>query len=81
MMENNNDINNLNNFLNNFTIDVKEDKVSKARAILGNEIEEFSDEEVEKVLVDFDYFINIWLDTFEKKVFKGKTLYQLSKGG
>lgn len=59
----------------------EENKLSKARRILGEIAINISDEQLERDLTDFQFLLDSWLDSFEKQVFNGKTLDQLLKEG
>lgn len=55
----------------------EENKVNKARKILGETVISYSDEQLAGVVTDFEYLIDCWLDLFEKQTFEGKTLREL----
>lgn len=57
----------------------EENKVQKARRILGETAINLTDEQLETNLSEFEYLINDWLDEFEKYVFEGKTLKEIIK--
>src|SRR5471030_1186839 len=52
----------------------EETQIQKARAILGAEVRELSDAELDMYLTQFQSFIDRWLDEFEQSVFEGATL-------
>lgn len=58
-----------------------ENRLQKARQIMGEAIKELSDEELESFITEFQYLIDAWVDSFEKQVFENKTLKQLLKEG
>ncbi len=56
----------------------REDKtIKQARAILGNLTEKFSMEELQEIIILFQYLTESWLDMFERELFDGKTLQEL----
>lgn len=56
----------------------EETKVVKARRILGDTAKDYSDEKIAHLVTDFEYLVECWLDVFEKNVFDGKTLQELT---
>lgn len=56
----------------------QENRIVKARTILGEVSSTLSDEQIEDTLSEFDYLANCWLDTFERQTF-GKTIKELNK--
>lgn len=56
-------------------------RILKARRIMGDEIKELSDEDLEVYLTEFQYLIDAWLDDYEKQIFSGVTLQQMLKEG
>ena len=65
---------------NNLFLDTSDlTKVSKARQILGETANRLTDEELETFLAKLDYLTNNWLDSFEKLLFDGKTLREITK--
>lgn len=52
--------------------------LQEARKALGKTGEKMSDTEIEKLVVSMGYLIDGWLDTYERKVFKGKTIKELT---
>lgn len=55
----------------------QETKVTKARGILGEISVSYTDEGLEKLVTDFEFLADTWLDLFERQIFEGKTLKQL----
>ncbi|HOX40918.1 MAG TPA: hypothetical protein PK263_01860 [bacterium] len=55
----------------------EENKIQKARAILGETVNDVPDDELATYLTQFQYLLDEWLDGFEKQVFNGLTLQQL----
>lgn len=55
----------------------EEDRLQKARRILGSTIEGISDEQLEVYIAEFQYLITAWLDEYERKVFNGLTLREV----
>ena len=57
----------------------EDNKIQRARSILGNKASQISDEEIETSLVQFEYLVNSWLDEFERNIFENKTLQEILK--
>lgn len=55
----------------------EENKIQKARAILGELVEDVSDEEMAIYITQFQYLLDSWLDQYEKQLFNDSTLQQL----
>ena len=56
----------------------REDKtIKQARAILGNLTEKFSMDELQQIIILFQYLSESWLDMYERELFDGKTLQEL----
>ncbi len=60
-----------------FPTDREENRVSKARGILGESARDFTDEQLGYLVTDFEYLVDTWLDLFEKKMLEGKTLKEV----
>lgn len=58
-----------------------ENKLQKARRILGDIVSNIPDHELESDLTEFQYLIDTWLDEFEKQIFDNKTLREVLKEG
>lgn len=58
-----------------------ENKLQKARRILGDIAVNIPDQELESNLTEFQYLIDSWLDEFERQVFNNKTLNEVLKEG
>lgn len=54
-------------------------RASKARKILGEKANNITDKELETFTAKLDYLTNSWLDLYEKQLFEGKTLGELTK--
>ena len=59
----------------------EENKVQKARAVLGDMVKEIPDEELAIYLTQFQYLLDSWLDIFEKQIFNNLTLGELLREG
>lgn len=59
----------------------EETRIQKARLIMGDDVKNLSDEDLEVFLTEFQYLIDCWLDEYEKQVFNNKTLRELMKEG
>ena len=72
----------LENTLNTIFPEPKEEnKLIKARRILGEVAQGQSDEQLQVFLTELQYLINSWFDEYEKQLFDGLTLEQLLRGG
>lgn len=68
--------------LNTIFLDKKEEtKLQKAKKILGEEIDGVPDDELGVYIAEFQFLLDSWLDEYEKQIFDGKTLRQLTKEG
>lgn len=59
----------------------EENKLQKARRVLGEISLEVTDEQLEVFLTGVQFLLDSWLDSFERKMFDGLTLKQILKGG
>ena len=55
----------------------EETRIQKARLIMGDDVKDLSDEDLEVFLTEFQYLIDCWLDEYERQVFNHKTLREL----
>lgn len=55
----------------------EESKVQKARAVLGESVQDVPDEELAVYLTQIQYLLDSWLDQFEKQAFNSLTLKEL----
>ncbi|MDO8657608.1 MAG: hypothetical protein Q7K55_02610 [Candidatus Levybacteria bacterium] len=60
-----------------FPTSQEENKLHKARGILGESARDYTDEDLNYLVTDFEYLVDTWLDLFEKRLFLGKTLKEL----
>ena len=51
--------------------------LEEARKALGKTGRKMTDEEIQKTMATFDYLAEEWLDMYERKIFKGKTIKEL----
>lgn len=51
--------------------------IEKAKDILGKSSTIMSDSEIQDLIAKFEYLAESFLDTYEKKIYQGKTLEQL----
>lgn len=51
--------------------------IKEARKVLGKQAENLTDDEVGNMVAKLKYLAEGWLDTYERKIFKGKTLNEL----
>ena len=74
-----NPFSNLEQALNTIFPDNQEEtKIIKAKRILGEVAKDYSDERLGNLVTDFEYLVDTWLDVFEKQIFGGKTLRELT---
>lgn len=59
----------------------EENKLQKARRILGETAQGQTDEQLQTFTTELQYLIDSWLDVYEKQIFDGPTLQQLLRGG
>ncbi len=59
----------------------EENKIQKARAILGEAVNEVPDSEMAVYITQFQYLLDSWLDIYEKEIFNGLTLQQMLRKG
>lgn len=59
----------------------EETRIQKARLIMGDDVKDLSDEDLDVYLTNFQYLIDSWLDEYEKQVFDNKTLKEKLKEG
>ncbi|HUD20716.1 MAG TPA: hypothetical protein VMQ44_01445 [Candidatus Saccharimonadales bacterium] len=59
----------------------EENKLQRARRILGEVATDVPDEELEIFLTNFQCLIDSWFDFYEKQVFNGLTLKQVLREG
>lgn len=59
----------------------EENRIAKARRVMGEDIKDLTDEEVEVYLTEFNFLLDSWFDEFETKIFEGKTLQQMLREG
>lgn len=57
--------------------------IQKAKEILGMKANEFTEVELKETISEIKYLAESWLDDFERKIFKKKTLNEMlhEKGG
>lgn len=59
----------------------EENKVQKARAILGEIARDIPDEELAIYITQFQYLLDNWLNEYEKQTFNNLTLEELLREG
>lgn len=57
----------------------QQSKTAKAKTIIGKAAKQYTDEQLESLVSDFEYLAETWLDDFERVTFEGKTLQELLK--
>ena len=57
--------------------DQQKKTIQEARNILGESAESLSDKEVYDLVNEIQYLVDTWIDEYERKVFKGKTLAEV----
>jgi len=56
---------------------IEQKDIDEAREILGDSVKDFSDDDLKDKLVEMLFLIESWLDEYERKVFKGKTINEM----
>lgn len=51
--------------------------MDEIRSILNSEEVSIEDEELEETILEIRHLIELWLDSFEREIFEGKTLQEL----
>jgi len=59
----------------------EENKIQKARAVLGEITKDVPDEELAVYITQFQYLLDSWLDEYEKQTFNNLTLQELLREG
>jgi hypothetical protein len=59
--------------------DQQQKTVQEAREILGESAANLTDEKVYDMVVGMQYLVDTWLEEFEKDVFDGKTLKEITQ--
>ena len=59
----------------------EENKIQKARAVLGEIAHEIPDEELVIYITQFQYLLDSWLNEYEKQIFNDLTLQELLREG
>lgn len=59
----------------------EENKIQKARAVLGEIARDIPDDQLVVYLTQFQCLVDDWLDNYEKQLFNGATLKQLLREG
>lgn len=55
----------------------RSEKLHKAREILDKLANEYSDDELWKIVTEIQFLTDCWLNEFEREIFDGKTLTEL----
>ncbi|OGK38713.1 hypothetical protein A3F03_02660 [Candidatus Roizmanbacteria bacterium RIFCSPHIGHO2_12_FULL_41_11] len=64
--------------LNNiFPLQSEENKTSRMRKALGEAAYSLSNEQIETIIIEFQFLVDTWLDEYEREVFKGLTLKEV----
>ena len=67
--------------LNNIFLEQSEQtQLSRLKKLLGESAKNLKESELKTILSDFQFLIDAWLDSYEKRIFGGKTLQNLLKG-
>jgi len=68
----------LDNVLHNiFPQSTDENNIIRTRKLLGKTAEDLSNEQIQCIVMEFQFLINNWLDEFEREVFGEKTLKEV----
>ncbi len=57
----------------------EETKADKARQILGENAKNIPTEQLDTFVAQLEFLTNSWLDSYEKQLFDGKTLREITK--
>lgn len=60
-----------------FPTQQEENRAEKARRVMGEEIKELTDEDLDIYLTEFNFLLDSWLDEYEQEIFNNKTLQQV----
>ncbi|OGK13808.1 hypothetical protein A3H80_01230 [Candidatus Roizmanbacteria bacterium RIFCSPLOWO2_02_FULL_37_19] len=63
-----------------FPTSQEENKLHRARSILGETVQDLPDSILESFITELEYLAVSWLDDYEQTVFEGFTLDELLKG-
>lgn len=66
---------------NIFSTDQTENKLAKARKILGEVATTLSDSQLQTHLTEFEFLLDCWMDEFERQIFDNKTLREVLREG
>jgi hypothetical protein len=66
---------------NIFDFDKAENKLARARKILGDVATSLSDSELQAHLTEFEFLLDCWMDEFERQIFNNKTLREVLREG
>lgn len=58
----------------------EENKVLRTRKLLGETAASLSNEQIETMITEFQYLIDVWLDDFEREILDGMTLKEVLGG-
>jgi hypothetical protein len=64
-----------------FPTQQEENRIQKARRVMGDDIKDLTDEDLDVYLTEFNFLLDSWLDDYERSVFDNKTLQQLLREG
>jgi hypothetical protein len=64
-----------------FPTQQEENRLQKARQVMGDEVKDLTDEDLEVYLTEFNFLLDAWMDEFERTVFNNKTLQQVLREG
>lgn len=59
----------------------EEKELREVKAILGNLSSALTIDEIHVLVSEVQFLVTMWLDTYEKDLFKGKTLKEVLNGG
>ncbi len=64
-----------------FDFDKAENKLAKARKILGEVAVTLSNSQLQTHLTEFEFLLDCWMDEFERQIFDNKTLREVLREG
>lgn len=61
-------------------VHVWEKDIAEAREILGDAAKDMTDEQIRHQIACISYLVETWLEEYERKVFNGKTVNEITSG-
>ena len=64
-----------------FPTQQEESRLEKTRRVMGEDIKDLTDEDLDVYLTEFNFLLDSWMDEYERNVFNNKTLQQVLREG